>query len=79
MCHVACGSLNHVFSLFDSVDFVETENIHRRHFHTLTFYYINLKSPPTTISIKNKQKTLPLLLLLHMYKYTDPVYSCMEN
>lgn len=54
------------------------------HLNTLTFYYINLKPPPTAMSIKNKPKrnTFPsyvFFLSLHLYKYTNPVYGCTGN
>lgn len=50
-----------------------------RHFHTLTFYYINLKPPPTATSIKKKENTSFFFISLHLYKYTGPVCSCQRG
>lgn len=70
---MACGSLNHVLSLW-FIWIFGNRVIHKRHFNTLTFYYINLKPPPTAMSIKNKQKHL---LHYFFYIYTNTQVLCV--
>lgn len=43
----------------------EIESYIMRHFDTLTFYYINLKPPPTAMSIKNKQKNTSIIFYIY--------------
>lgn len=70
-CNVLYGSLHPVSSL---PIFFYNWIIDRRHLITLTFYYINLKPPPTAMSIKNKQKTPPSFIF---FTFIQIHRSCM--